>query len=118
MNMKKIATAAGVATAGVALFVTTQGSAQAAPAQPAPAVTAAAQPSQDKAPQALGSLVGKAAKSVGKAATKAANKATAVGKGMAVVAKSNADNMLGHGSVFAPPADLPQGVTADAVFDR
>ncbi|MEV7079915.1 hypothetical protein AB0N88_15385 [Streptomyces sp. NPDC093516] len=117
MNIKKIATAAGVATAGVALFVATQGSAQAAPAQPA-APVAAAQPSQDKAPQAIGSLVGKAAKSVGKAATKAANKATAVGKGMAVVAKSNADNMLSHGSVFAPPADLPQGVTADSVFDR
>ena len=43
---------------------------------------------------------------------------TAVGKGMAVVAKSNADNMLSHGSIFAPPADLPQGVSADSVFDR
>ncbi|MDT6982680.1 hypothetical protein ACFSUJ_26905 [Streptomyces lusitanus] len=117
MNIKKIVTATGVATAGVALFVATQGSAQAAPVQPA-APVAAAQPSQDKAPQALGSLVGKAAKAVGKAATKGAHKATAVGKGMAVVAKSNADNMLSHGSVFAAPAELPQGVTADTVFDR
>ncbi|MFI7198096.1 hypothetical protein ACIBQ7_11930 [Streptomyces massasporeus] len=117
MHMKKIVTAVGVATAGVALFVATQGSAQAAPAQPA-APVAVTQKSQDKAPQALGSLVGKAAKSVGKAATKAAHEATAVGKGAAVVAKSNADNMLSHGSIFAPPADLPQGVTAETVFDR
>ncbi|MGI5393314.1 hypothetical protein [Streptomyces sp. CA-251251] len=102
---------------GVALFVASQGSVQAAPARPAASV-AAAQSSQDKAPQAIGSLLGKAAKSVGKAATKAAGKAKAVGKGMTVVAKSNADNMLSHGSVFAPPADLPQGVTADTVFDR
>ncbi|UUN27846.1 hypothetical protein [Streptomyces sp. FIT100] len=116
MNIKKIATAAGAATAGVALFVAAQGSAQAAPAQPAAPVAAvdASQP----APQALGSMLGKAAKSVGKAATKGAHKAAAVGKGMAVVAKSNADNMLSHGSVFAAPADLPQGVSADTVFDR
>ncbi|MEW2317459.1 hypothetical protein [Streptomyces bauhiniae] len=109
MNIKKIFTIAGAAAAGVTLFAATQGSAQAA-AQPA-APVAAVQPSQDKAPQAIGSLVGKVA-------AKAANKATAVGKGMAVVAKSNADNMLSHGSVFAPPEDLPQGVTADTVFDR
>lgn len=116
MNIKKIATAAGVATAGVALFVATQGSAQAAQAKPAAPVAAAegAQP----APQAIGSLLGKAAKSVGKAATKGAHKATAVGKGMAVVAKSNADNMLSHGSIFASPAELPAGVPADTVFDR
>ncbi|MFC7511321.1 hypothetical protein ACFQV4_14170 [Streptomyces thermocarboxydus] len=116
MNIKKIVTAAGAATAGVALFVATQGSAQAARRSRRargrrPAVAG-------KVPQALASLVGKAAKSVGKAATKGANKATAVGKGMAVVAKSNADNMLSHGSIFAPPADLPQGVSADSVFDR
>lgn len=49
MNIKKIVTAAGAATAGVALFVATQGSAQAAPVQPA-APVAAGQPSQGKAP--------------------------------------------------------------------
>ena len=112
MNFKQIAAAAGVTTAGVALIVAAQGSAQAAPAQPvAPAATA--ETSQD-APQAIGSLVGKAAK----AATKAANKAAAVGKGAAVVAKSNADNMLSHGSLLAEPEDLPQGVATDTVFDR
>ncbi|MER5890230.1 hypothetical protein ABT160_40925 [Streptomyces sp. NPDC001941] len=117
MNLKKIATAAGVGAAGVALFIGTQGSAQAAPAQPA-APAASAQSLQDKPQFAVGSLLGKAAGAVGKAATKAANKATAVGKGMAVVAKSNADNMLQHGSVFAAPSELPQGVDADTVFDR
>lgn len=116
MNMKKIGTVAGVATAGIALFVATQGSAQAAPAQPV-APTASVQPSED-APQAIGSVLGKAAKSVGKAATKGANKATAVGRGMNQVAKSNADNMLSHGAIWSAPSELPPGVDTNSVFDR
>ncbi|MBT2408915.1 MULTISPECIES: hypothetical protein [unclassified Streptomyces] len=117
MNAKKIATVAGVATAGIALFVATQGSAQAAPAQPVQPVASA--PQTEDSTQALGSLLGKAATSVGKAATKGANKAVAVGKGMAVVANSNADNMMSHGRIIgSSPADLPEGVDTNTLFDR
>ncbi|MGW3061603.1 hypothetical protein ACWC98_37660 [Streptomyces goshikiensis] len=116
--MKKIATAAGVATAGIALFVTTQGSAQAAQAQPVAPVTSVQQEEPDS-PQVIGSVLGKAATSVGKVAAKNAHKAVAVGKGMAVVANSSADNMLAHGRIIgSSPADLPAGVDASTVFDR
>lgn len=117
MNIKKIVTAAGAATAACRPLRRHPGQ---RPGRPGAAYRARGRRPAVAGEGAAGlaSLVGKAAKSVGKAATKGANKATAVGKGMAVVAKSNADNMLSHGSIFAPPADLPQGVSADSVFDR
>lgn len=112
VNFKKIGTAAGVATAGVALFVATQGTAQATPAQPVAPISAA-QP--DKAQPMF---IASAAKAVGKAATKGANKATAVGKGMAVVAKSNADQMLSNGAIFGYTTNVDEAADADTVFDR
>ncbi|MEU2855998.1 hypothetical protein [Streptomyces syringium] len=116
MKFKKIATAAGVTAAGAALFISTQGSAQAAPAQPVAAPVAAEQAAES--PQAIGAFAAKAGRAVGKAAVKGAYGATAYGQGAWQVAQSNADQMIMHGVIKGISEPIPKAAAADTVFDK
>ncbi|WP_405409035.1 hypothetical protein [Streptomyces decoyicus] len=116
MRKKSAATAIGVALGGVVLLVSTQGTAQAAPAIPVTAAAATAQPTPgaEKSPQVLGSLAAKAAQAVGKAAGKAyVHGKAALGSG------ASSYQLLG--SLFgAPPSGVSKNTIASAetVFDR
>ena len=110
--MKKFAAVAGVALGGVALVISTQGSAQAsAPAAQASAQTSVQQ-TDDVRPQALGGLVKAAGKVAGKAYVHAKAACPSVGKAAGEVA----NNFLG-GSV-APAAKIGNVEAIDTVFDK
>ncbi|MBZ6211955.1 hypothetical protein [Streptomyces olivaceus] len=100
--MKKLIAAAGIAAGGVTLVLTMQGSAQAAAPQ-VEAPTVASQETEAR-PQALSSLLGKAAVHVKAACPSVANAAGEV-----------ASNLT---SSVAPESNL-EGVSAlDTVFDK
>ncbi|MFI5867319.1 hypothetical protein [Streptomyces sp. NPDC051546] len=109
--MKKFLAVAGLTLGGAALVVTTQGTAQAATA-PQAVVTAEAVQAPTDAPMALGSFIGKAGKAVGKNAGKAWVHAKAACPSAAEFAGQVADH------IGVSPARLPDGVSAEAVFDR
>ncbi|GHE46137.1 hypothetical protein [Streptomyces capitiformicae] len=108
MKMKKSITVLGIAVAGAAVAIATQGSAQAAPVKPVSAQTAVQPTAGGEAPQAILSAV-----------TKVAQKATVHAK--AVTSKS-LGNISELGSLFgAPPANgVPEGgvESVDVAFDK
>lgn len=124
--MKKSAAAIiGTALVGTFLALSMQGSAQATtPPQVTENLTAEATTGEKNLqPMAIGGLLGKAAKSVGKAATKAAGKATVHGKAAgrsAVNSVGQATDMASLGSIFSPPSNISgDGTTsAETAFDR
>ncbi|MET3987105.1 hypothetical protein [Streptomyces sp. PvR034] len=110
--MKKVFAVAGLALGGAALVVVTQGTAQAATA-PQAVVTAEAVQGPKDAPMGLGSLLGKAGKAVGNVAGKAYVHAKAACPSV-VEGVGQVTDHLG----MVSPAGLPDGTSAEAVFDK
>ncbi|GAB3953415.1 hypothetical protein [Streptomyces sparsus] len=110
MKIRKSVVAVGIAVAGAAGIIGTQGSAQAAAVQPVAAPAAAQSTAANEQPQAILSAVSKAAQK----ATVHAKAATKGGKSIG--------NISELGSLFGvPPANgtSPDGVTSvDVAFDK
>ncbi|MFE3324943.1 hypothetical protein [Streptomyces sp. NPDC059176] len=114
--MKKVIAATGLMLGGVAMVLTTQGAAQAAPAQPV-AQQAAVNADGQPAPAAIGGLV-RAATKVGKAAERGYVHAKAAAGTKAL--RQAVGNMTKISSMGSAPSGktADSGAGAESIFDK